>query len=148
MLPIVTKRGLHPAAAGAIAATLWGFLEPIDKRLFRCDYSDVALLGKAVTRRAWFPVGLAMHALNGAIFGLAYDAVRRRVPADQRRLAVAMALTEHVTLYPLSFFVDRYHRARGEPGVPQLLTNGRAFAQATARHVLFGILLGRLSRPR
>jgi hypothetical protein len=139
---------LHPAAAGALAATVWGLLEPIDRRLFRCDYSDVAVLGKAVTRgRGWRPAGFALHALNGAIFGLAFDAVRRRVAVDDRRLAIGMALTEHVALYPLGYFIDRYHPARGEKGVPPLLTNARAFGQATVRHALFGVLLGRLSRP-
>ena len=147
MLPIVTNERLHPAAAGAVAAIAWGLLEPIDQRLFRCDYSDVAVLGKAVVGRGWFAAGLAMHALNGALFGLAYDAVGRRVPANQARLALGMALAEHVAFYPLAFFVDRYHPARGQRGVAPLLTNGRAFAQATVRHALFGLLLGRLSRP-
>ena len=62
-----------------------------------------------------------------------------------RRLALAAALTEHVALYPLSFFVDRYHPARGEPGIPPLLKNPRAFAQATVRHAVFGLVLGRLA---
>ena len=56
-----------------------------------------------------------------------------------------MALAEHVALYPLSYFIDRFHPARGEPGVPGLLKNPRAFAQATWRHTLFGIVLGRLA---
>jgi hypothetical protein len=148
MLSIVTKRGLHPAAAGAVAATIWSALEPLDKRLFRCDYSDLAVLGKAVTRgRGWLPAGLAMHAANGAIFGLAYDFARRRSPLGDRQTALAMALAEHLALYPLCGLVDRYHPARGEPGIPPLLTNGRAFAQATARHALFGLALGLLARP-
>lgn len=134
------------AAAGAVAATAWAALEPLDRRLFGCDYSDVALLGKAVTRgRAWRAAGLAAHAANGAAFGFAYGALRRRLSAPPRRLALAMALAEHVGLYPLCWFVDRYHPARGEEGVPPLLTNGRAFAQATARHVLFGLVLGALT---
>lgn len=140
--------GLHPAAAGAIAATAWGLLEPIDRRLARSDYSDVAIIGKALTRgRGWRIAGLALHAMNGAIFGLVYDAVRRRIPGHDRRLALGLALAEHVAVYPLGYFVDRYHPARGEPGVPPLLTNARAFGQATVRHALFGVLLGRLSRP-
>jgi hypothetical protein len=146
MLPIVTDR-LHPAVAGAVAAMAWALLEPLDRRLFRCDYSDVALLGKAVTRGPlWRPVGLAMHAANGAMFGLAFDRVRQRLPIPKRRLALGMALFEHVSLYPLGYFVDRYHPARREDGIPLLLRNRRAFAQATIRHALFGVLLGRLSR--
>ena len=57
-----------------------------------------------------------------------------------------MALTEHVALYPLSWFVDRYHPARGSRGIPPIVTNPRAFAQATWRHLLFGVVLGRLVR--
>ena len=58
--------------AGAAAATAWAALEPLDRRLFRSDYSDVALLGKAVTRaRLWPVAGLVVHAANGAAFGLA-----------------------------------------------------------------------------
>ena len=136
------------AAAGAVAATAWGLAEPLDRRLFRCDYSDVALLGKAVTRgRLWRPVGFAVHAANGVVFGLAFEEVRRRTTRpDAPRLALALALAEHVSLYPLSYLVDRHHPARGEEGVPALLTNGRAFAQATVRHALFGLVLGRLAR--
>jgi hypothetical protein len=124
----------------------WGLLEPLDRRLFRCDYSDVALLGKAVTRgRHWRAAGFALHAANGALFGLAFHEVRRRSGAEPRALAVRLALAEHVALYPLAAVVDRRHPARGQEGVPPLLTNPRAFAQATVRHALFGVLLGRLA---
>ena len=134
------------ALAGALAAAVWGLQEPLDKRLFRCDYSDIAVMGKAFTRgRAWPVIGLGIHAVNGAVFGLAFHEVRRRVPLDSRRLALGMALTEHVGLYPLSYLVDRFHPARGESGVPPLLTNPRAFAQATWRHALFGAVLGRVA---
>jgi hypothetical protein len=133
------------AAAGAIAATAWGLLEPLDQRLFRCDYSDVAVLGKAVTRGPrWRPVGFAVHAANGALFGIGFDRVRRRSGIEPRRLALGLALAEHLCLYPLCYVVDRYHPARGEPGIPPLLTNPRAFTQATVRHALFGWLLGTL----
>jgi hypothetical protein len=131
--------------AGATAAMLWALQEPLDKRLFRCHYSDVAVLGKAVTRgAAWPAVGLGVHAVNGAVFGLVFYEAKRRISVDPHRLAVGMALTEHVVLFPLTFFVDRFHPARGESGVPPLLTNPRAFGQATWRHALFGAVLGRL----
>ena len=147
MLGIVDERGLHPAAAGAVAASVWSLLEPIDRRLLRCDYSDVLLLGKAFTRgRLAWPVGFAIHAANGALFGLAFDRVRQRVPYSKEQVAIGMALAEHVALYPLSYFVDRYHPARGQAGIPPLFTNARAFALATIRHAVFGAVLGRLSR--
>ena len=132
--------------AGAAAATLWGLQEPLDRRLFRCDYSDIALLGKLVTRgRHWRAAGFAVHAVNGAIFGLVFHEARRFVAGDTRKLAVGMALAEHATLYPLCYFIDRYHPARGEEGIPPLFTNPRAYAQATWRHTLFGFALGRLA---
>ena len=123
------------AAAGAGAATVWGLLEPLDQRVFGCDYSDVALLGKAVARRRWRLAGFALHALNGAAFGLAWA-------------PVALALVENAALWPLTALVERHHPARGEPGVPPILRSGRAFAQACWRHALFGWLLGRLAEPR
>jgi hypothetical protein len=132
--------------AGALAAMLWGLQEPLDKRLFRSHYSDVAVLGKAVTRGATWPaVGFGIHAVNGAVFGLMFYEVKRRVSVSPGRLAVGMALTEHAALFPLTYFVDRFHPARGESGVPRLLTNPRAFGQATWRHALFGAVLGRLA---
>ena len=133
-------------AAGAAAATVWGLLEPLDRRLFGCDYSDIAVLGKFATRGPnWRLAGFAVHAVNGAVFGLVYETVRRHVPYDARRLSLAMALAEHVALYPLSTLIDRYHPARGEPGVPPLIGNPRAFGQATVRHAVFGLVLGRLA---
>jgi hypothetical protein len=148
MLRAMSSR-MRAAFAGATAATVWGLLEPLDRRLLRCDYSDVAVLGKAITRGpAWRPLGFALHVANGAVFGVAFDEVRRhatRPSITPVRLAVALALAEHVALYPLGWFVDRYHPARGEEGVPRLATNVRAFAQATWRHLVFGVVLGRLA---
>ena len=137
-------------AAGAVAATIWGLQEPLDQKLLRCDYSDIAVLGKGLTRGPrWRAVGFVLHAVNGAGFGLVYHEARRRVAIGPRTLAVGMALAEHVALYPLCYVVDRHHPARGQPGIPPLLTNPRAFVQATWRHALFGVALGQLSRrPR
>jgi hypothetical protein len=124
----VTGRA-RSAVAGAAAATVWGLLEPIDQRLFGCDYSDVRLVGFGDRR-----LGFVVHAVNGAVFGVVFDAVRRRVDVDQRRLAVVLALGENATLWPLMAVVDR-----------ELATSSRAFAQATLRHALFGWLLGRFA---
>jgi hypothetical protein len=139
---------LRSASAGAIAASVWALQEPIDEAVLRSDYSDVAILGKAVTRsRGWRPIGLAMHAVNGALFGLAFHEARRHIPVGSRKLAFGMALAEHVVLYPLTALVDRYHPARGSSGIPPLARNPRAFAQATWRHAVFGVVLGRLAAP-
>jgi hypothetical protein len=142
------RRRVRAAAAGAAAATVWGLLEPIDRRLLAWDYSDVALLGKLVTRGPrWRRVGFLMHGVNGALFGLAFDELRERLDADPRRLALALALVENVALYPLAAVVDRVHPARGEAGLAPLLSP-RAFAQETLRHAVFGLVLGRLAAAK
>jgi hypothetical protein len=120
---------LRAAAAGSVAAVVWGLQEPLDQRAFGCDYSDVLFLG-----RGHRSVGFVVHAANGALFGLAFDAVRQRVDVDQRRLALALAIGEHLALWPFISLVDR-----------SLVTSPRAFAQATYRHALFGFVLGRLA---
>ena len=114
---------LRAAAAGAFAATVWGLQEPLDRRLFRCDYSDVRLVG-----------GLPVHALNGALFGLAFDVARRHTSIEPRRLALGSALVEHTVLWPLIGLFDR-----------ELVVSPRAFAQGLYRHALFGLVLGRLA---
>jgi hypothetical protein len=142
----MTHSRTRSAIAGSAAAAVWAVQEPLDRWVLRCDYSDVAVLGKAATSgRAWWPTGFAIHLVNGALFGLAYHEVRLRSLRRPRTLAMAMALGEHIAFYPLSYLVDRFHPQRGTRGIPPLLTNPRAFAQATWRHGVFGAVLGRLA---
>jgi hypothetical protein len=144
----VTTRA-RAAAAGATAAAVWALLEPVDRRIFRFPYSDVALLGKAVTTgRLWRPVGLALHLTNGAAAGAALSEIDRRTRGGTMQTAVAFAMAEHALTYPLTLLTDRFHPARGAPDIPPLARSGRAFAQASWRHLLFGVVLGLLSRPR
>ncbi len=115
------------------------------KKLFGVKYDDTELLGKAVTRRrAWPAVGLAMHLANGAVFGAVYASVVRRVPLPSWSRGPAAGLGEHVLSWPLVLVADRVHPARDE--LPTLGTSARAFAQATWRHLLFGLVLGELER--
>ncbi len=134
------------ALAGSAAALVWAALEPIDMRLFRTDYSDVAMLGKLVTRRrAWPLAGLAVHTANGAAFGVLFDEVRRRSGARPQPLALCLALAENFALFPFGVALDAWHPAHGEPGVASMV-NARGLAQATVRHALFGLALGRWAR--
>ena len=137
-------RPVRTAAAGAAAATVWGLVEPLDVRLFRSDYRDIALLGKLVTPgHGWKAAGYTLHAANGAVFGLAFDVVRRRSGLGPHRLGVGLALAENCLLYPLGIVSDRKHPRRGEPDVAPLWSR-RVFAQETFRHVVFGLVLGSL----
>jgi hypothetical protein len=142
---IERTRTLRGAVCGAVAAGVWALQQPLDKLVFCSRYDDVELLGKAVTRGdAWFPVGLALHLQNGALFGAVYANLAPGLPLPPALRGPAAALAEHVGLWPLSWVSDRIHPARKT--LPALSGNGRAFAQAAWRHLLFGIVLGELER--
>jgi hypothetical protein len=141
-------RPARGALAGAAAATTWSLVEPLDRRLFRFPYSDVAFLGKAVTRGPlWRPVGLVAHAANGAAAGVVFQALDRRLGGSTLRNAIAFAMVENLAAYPLTAITDRVHPARGDADLPPLARSPRGFAQATFRHLVFGIVLGLILRP-
>ena len=138
-------RTVRGALAGTVAAAVWAAQQPLDKRAFLCRYDDVELLGKAVTRGpAWYPVGLALHCLNGAAFGAAYVNVAPMVPLPPWARGLAAGMAENFGLWPLGRVTDRLHPARDE--LPRLTGNRRALAQATWRHLLFGLVLSELER--
>jgi hypothetical protein len=139
------KRAVQGGVAGAIAAAVWAAQSPLDVRVFGVAYLDEELLGKTVTRgRGWRPVGLAMHVANGALFGAAYATLAPRIPLPAWARGPAAGLAEHATTWPLTVLVDRAHPARDE--LPPLRGNPRAFAQATWRHLVFGVVLGEIER--
>ncbi len=141
----VSTRTLRGAVSGAIAAAVWAAAQPLDKLLLDCSYDDVELLGRAVVSSdAWYPAGLAMHLGNGAVFGAVYSNVAPVLPLPPVLRGPVLALTEHLALWPLTTFTDRLHPARKQ--LPELSGNRRAFAQATLRHLLFGLVLGELER--
>jgi hypothetical protein len=137
-----TARG---ALAGTVAAAVWSAQQPLDMRLFGVRYDDTELLGKAVTRGRWWRVaGNAIHLANGAAFGAAYAALAPRVPLPGWAKGPAAAVAENTVLWPATALVDRFHPARED--LPGLSGNLAAFAQATWRHLLFGVVLGELER--
>ena len=138
-------RILRGAVAGAAAAAVWAGQQPLDKRLLGSGYDDVELLGKGVTSGpAWYPIGLALHLANGALFGATYAAIVPSLPIPRPAAGPIAGLTEHLALWPLGRVTDRVHPAREE--LTPLTGNPRAFAQATWRHLLFGVVLGELER--
>jgi hypothetical protein len=143
---LVADRTARGAVCGAVAAVVWAFQQPLDKLVLRCRYDDVELLGRAIVRDGpgWYPVGLALHVQNGAVFGAVYANLAPAVPVAPALRGPALALGEHFALWPLTALLDRYHPARSQ--LPVLSGNRRAFAQATWRHLLFGVVLGELER--
>jgi hypothetical protein len=138
-------RTLRGAVCGAVAAAVWALQQPLDKFLFSSRYDDVELLGKAITRGdGWYPVGLALHMQNGALFGAVYSNIAPVLPLPPVLRGPVVALTENLVLWPLGTVSDRLHPARKE--LPAFAGNRRAFAQSAWRHVVFGLVLGELER--
>jgi hypothetical protein len=138
-------RALRGAICGAVAAGVWALEQPLDKAVFSSRYDDVELLGKALTRdEGWYLAGLVWHLQNGALFGAVYAGVAPSLPLPPGFRGPAVAIAEHLALWPLGAVSDRIHPARHD--LPKLKGNRRAFAQATVRHLLFGLVLGELAR--
>lgn len=139
------KRSLNGATCGAVAAAVWAAQQPADKHVFGSGYDDVELLGKlALQGEAWPLAGIVLHLGAGMTLGALYAQLRPFLPGPPVARAVTVALVEHVALWPLGRLVDRYHPARKE--LAPLTGNGRAFAQASWRHLVFGLVLGELER--
>ena len=138
-------RSLRGAVSGAVAAAAWAVQQPLDKVLFASRYDDVELLGRAITHGdGWYPVGLAVHMGNGALFGAVYANVAPALPIPPGLRGPVAAFAEHLALWPLCALTDRFHPAREQ--LPRLSANRSAFLQATWRHLLFGVVLGELER--
>lgn len=146
------RRMLRGALAGGVAAGAWALQQPLDQRAFGCPYDDVALLGRALAPRAkrsrWYPLGLVLHVQNGALFGAVYAGalapLLAQVGVPPAARGPLVAEVENFGLWPLGRLSDRFHPARRE--LPRLAGNRRALAQATWRHLLFGVVLGALER--
>jgi hypothetical protein len=135
-------RTLRGALAGAVAAGVWAAQQPLDKRVFGVDYDDVQLLGGFVARgSAQYPLGLAIHLVNGAAFGALYANAHRSLPVPPALRGPLAGLAEHLATWPATPLLVRV-----APELPKLWGSGRAFAQATWRHLLFGTVLGDLER--
>ena len=144
-MAINRARTLRGALAGGTAAIVWAAQQPLDKRAFNFYYDDVEFLGKAITRSsAWPVVGLGAHLLNGALFGALYANVAPLVPMPRWAKGPAAAMVENFALWPAVRISDRLHPARDE--MPSLAGDRRALAQATWRHLLFGVVLGEIER--
>jgi hypothetical protein len=144
-MAIDTAKTARGAIAGLVAAGAWAAQQPLDKRVFGVDYDDTELLGKLVTQGpAWPYVGMAMHLANGAVFGALYANLAPRLPLPSWGRGPVAALVEHASTWPLTTFSDRLHPARKQ--LPALSRSPRALAQATWRHLLFGVVLGELER--
>lgn len=142
---VYRTRTLRGAVSGAIAAAAWAFEQPLDKTLFASPYDDVEVLGRAIVGGDdWYPVGLAWHLANGAVFGAIYANLAPFIPLPAVARGPLVALSEGFATWPLASLTDRLHPRRKK--LPALAGNRRALGQALVRHLVFGVVLGELER--
>ena len=112
-------RTLRGALAGAAAAAVWAAQQPLDQRVFGVDYDDVELLGRFVTDgRGAYPIGLAMHLANGALFGALYANAGRALPVPAMLRGPLAGLAEHLATWPGTAALSRVHPAADD--LPEL----------------------------
>jgi len=129
------------AAAGATAAVAWAAADPLLKRLAGTPYSDVRLLGRLITRgRGWPVAGLALHAVNGAVFGATFE----RLGFRGVKAGVVAAEVENTLLWPTMAIADRIHPDRRDGTWPPLVSSPRVAGQEIVGHAIFGAVLGAL----
>src|SRR6186713_1840200 len=125
--------------AGIVAAGVWAAAEPTLGRALGVPwYSDRRLLGGLFRVRP--EAAIAIHLVNGAVFGAAFERLGLRGPAS----GVVMAQAESLSLWPAMAVVDRVHEDRRSGAWPPLWGNRRVFAYEVAAHALFGAVLGGL----
>lgn len=140
----MTDRDVRAALAGTAAAAAWVAAEPVARRIFGTEYSDVRLLGAPMARRRWRAAGTALHLANGAAAGVAF----RRLGLRGWKAGVVAAELENALLWPGMAVVDRFHPDRRSGAWPPLLRNPRVFGQEALVHAIFGAVLGALVRER
>lgn len=141
-MPSDRTRTLRGALAGAAAAGVWAAQQPLDKRAFGVAYDDCELLGTLVTRgHLAYPLGVAMHLANGAVFGALFARAAPSLPGPAPARGLTAGMAEHLATWPSLRFIGLHPAAQR---FPRMWGNHAAFAQATWRHALFGAVLGTL----
>src|SRR6476620_2537483 len=127
-------------ACGAAAAAVWAASEPALRRVPLTEYSDVRLVGDPLSRDSRLP-GLAVHCLNGGMFGAAFSALG----LSGVRQGVLVAELEGAGLWPLTVLVDRYHPTVRSGEWAPVSRDPRAFGHSALGHLVFGATLGALT---
>ncbi len=127
-------------ACGAAAAAVWAAAEPALRRVTRTEYSDVRLVGDPLSKDSQLP-GLAVHCLNGGMFGAAFT----MLGLSGVRQGVLVAELESAGLWPLTVLVDRYHPTVRSGEWAPVFRDPRAFCHSMLGHLVFGATLGGLT---
>ncbi len=135
-------------AAGLLSGLAFVAAEALDKVLLKGRYSDMKLLGMAVTRKSphYLFVGLPWHLLNSVAFAYFYSKLagpRLPGPGWLRGLALGM-IENNVLWFGLITATNKVHPAVKDGSMPPIRLWGRDWVAGIGRHVALGIVLGLL----
>ena len=139
-------RALLAGVAGGVAYLA---AQEVDRRVVNPRSNDLDLLGGMVTSNeaVWKPLGLVMHLMAGATFGLVFQrVVAPRLWGPYWLRGVLMAQFENATLWPLVLLLDRSHVAV-QRGKLAPMNQPVYFLQAVWRHFALGAVMGWLLQP-
>ena len=142
-------RLLRASMAGVAGALAYLAEQQLDRRVANPRSDDLVLLGGMVTSRpaAWRPLGLVMHLLAGATFGIVFEAVVAPLLRGPYWLrGVVMGQVENLALWPLILIIERVHPAIRNGSLAPM-NRPVYFAQAVLRHVALGAVLGLVLGP-
>jgi hypothetical protein len=131
------------AVAGLLAGAAYLAEMAIDLKAARYNTDDLIMLGRMATpdKRLVRQVGLGVHVMNSAIFGIAYAwFAHDRLPGPPWLRGVTVASIENAVIYPLALLEQRHPGIRNGELAPYW--NRIAFLQGAARHFAFGAALG------
>jgi hypothetical protein len=133
--------------AGAIASAVYAGEMYLDMSITHNPLDDVQLLEGALRgRRASFPIlGMFVHLLNGGALGIVYAVVKPLLPGPNWLKGLLFGALFLVAVWPLTPWLDRIHPLIRRGELPRFNTPV-AFGQNIMRHLLFGMVLGLLSR--
>ena len=133
-------------AAGLLSGAAFVAEQLLDQAIWPRGYSDMKLLGMAVTRKSpqYWLVGLPWHLLNSIGFAWVYARiVGPRLPGPGPLRGLLMALIENnglwFTLLPLA---NRLHPAVRDGSMPPIRIGGIDWLVGNLRHIALGLVLG------
>lgn len=141
------------AAAGIVATLAYSLAMESDKYLTGNHFHDVkfiqGLLGdKSASSRRIGGLAWGLHFLNGVLLGEAYALLGKRLLSGPGWLRGAIFGEAFIlSVWPLTPLIDRSHPMIKSGRLPRL-ANWTSFWQNLLRHLVFGLALGLLYRPR
>lgn len=145
----LSREAGRAALAGMLGSVAFSLEMCLDLRLVRYSFDDFMLLGRPFSpdARLWRPLGAGLHLLNGAVFGMAYAAIRRFLPGPGWLRGIIFAEVLNLLLWPLMLLVDSYHPASRE-GTMAPAWSRTNYLVNFLRHLAYGSVLGWVYKPR